>query len=128
MNELTVHVAWWLDRSRTIVPRLVLTVAWYVACLKAGLAGGTPTLREAVPFGLYVPWLAGSARGGGGGGVGVAVGPGGALAAEAVWPPPPDTTTWPPAPRAITAQLAAAMMPISRHRWARWIRRACCRS
>src|SRR5215475_9298794 len=26
------------------------------------------------------------------------------------------------APSAITAQLAAAMMPISRHRWARWIR------
>src|SRR6516165_7498502 len=77
MNELTVQVALWLKRSRTMVPRLVLTVAWYLAALKAGLAGGTPTLRAAVPFGVYVQWLAGWAASVGVGvgvGVGVAVG------------------------------------------------------
>src|SRR5689334_3682356 len=77
MNELTVHVAWWLSRSRTMVPRLVLTVAWYLAALKVGLAGGTPTLRAAPPLGVYVQWLAGSAASVGVGdavGVGVAVG------------------------------------------------------
>src|SRR5262249_42378649 len=89
MNELTVHVAWWLSRSRTMVPRLVLTVAWYLAALKAGLAGGTLTLRAALPLGVYVQWLAGSAAsvggggaggGGGGGGGGVGVGGGGGAA------------------------------------------------
>src|SRR5215468_9565917 len=104
MNELTVHVAWWLSRSRTTVPRLVLTAARYWAPLKAGLAGGTPTVRAAVPFGVYVQWLAGSAASVGVGdavGVGVAVGAVGvgavgvgvAVAADAVLPPPPDKAT-----------------------------------
>src|SRR5215468_5930175 len=99
MNELTVHVAWWLSRSRTMVPRLVLTVAWYLAALKAGLAGGTLTLRAAVPFGVYVQWLAGSAASVGVGdavGVGVAVADAlglGVEVAAAVLLPPPDRAT-----------------------------------
>src|ERR1700730_14472867 len=101
MNELTVQVAWWLSRSRTIVPRLVLMVAWYLAPLNAGLAGGTPTLRAAAPLGVYVQWLAGfTARarlggGGGGGGVGVGAAVGeavglGVAAAAALLPPVPN--------------------------------------
>src|SRR6266566_6758901 len=99
MNELTVHVAWWLVRSRTMVPRLVLTLAWYWAPLKAGLAGGTPTWRAAVPFGAYVQWLAGSAASVGVGdavGVGVAEGDAvgfGVAGAAAVLLPPPDKAT-----------------------------------
>src|SRR5215831_10400915 len=103
MNELTVHVAWWLSRSRTMVPRLVLTTARYLSPLKAGLAGGTPTLRAAVPFGVYVQWLAGSAASVGvgvgvgvgvavGGGLGVAVGLGVVVAEVAVLPPPEKAT------------------------------------
>src|SRR5579863_4954126 len=95
MNELTVHVALWLSRSRTTVPRLVLIVAWYLAALKAGLAGGMPTLRAAVPLGVYVQCVAGSAASdavGVGVGVGTAVGVGTTVgvgvAAAAVLPPP----------------------------------------
>src|SRR5215471_20856941 len=76
MNELTVQVALWLKRSRTIVPWLVLIVAWYLAALKAGLAGGTPTLRAAVPLGVYVQCVAGWAASVG---VGVGVGVGSAV-------------------------------------------------
>src|SRR5215469_10825453 len=99
MNELTVHVAWWLSRSRTMVPRLVLTLAWYLVALKAGLAGGTPTLRAALPLGVYVQWLAGSVASVG---VGDAVGVGAAVAdavefgveeAAAVLLPPPARAT-----------------------------------
>src|SRR5215467_10142000 len=99
MNELTVQVALWLKRSRTIVPRLVLIVAWYLAALKAGLTGGTPTLRAAVPLGVYVQWLAGSAASVGVGdavGVGVTVGDAegvGVEVAAAVLLPPPDKAT-----------------------------------
>src|SRR5690348_13888561 len=93
MNELTVQVALWLSRSRTIVPWLVLMVAWYLAALKAGLTGGTPTLREAVPLGVYVQCVAGWAASDGvgvGAGVGAAVGEavGFGVAAAAGLPPP----------------------------------------
>src|ERR1700722_20297453 len=96
MNELTVQVAWWLSRSRTIVPRLVLMVAWYLAPLNAGLAGGTPTLRAAAPLGVYVQWLAGSTASDGVGvgvGVGAAVGEAvglGVAAAAGLLPPVPN--------------------------------------
>ena len=80
-----------------MVPRLVLTLAWYVAPLKAGLAGGTPTWRAAAPFGAYVQWLAGSAASVGVGdavGVGVAEGDAvGVAVAAAVLLPPPDKAT-----------------------------------
>ena len=82
-----------------MVPRLVLTLAWYLTALKAGLAGGTPTLRAALPLGVYVQWLAGSAASVGvgdavgvGAAVGVALGFGVDVADVAVLPPAAKAT------------------------------------
>jgi hypothetical protein len=76
-----------------------LIVAWYLAALKAGLAGGVPTLRAGVPFGAYVQCVAGSAASDGvaeavgvGTVVGEAVGVGVDVAAAAGLPLPPLST------------------------------------
>ncbi len=50
-NEPTVQGACLFSRSMTMSPRLVTTVAVYVAEV-SGVAGGGDTLRAAVPFGV----------------------------------------------------------------------------